>query len=479
MERSFLIENLKQLSQKQWATFVLFLKSPYFNQREDVLKLGLYLEGCSKDWSMAKLDRYYLFGLFFEEHMFKHQLLKDLFSKFQKQLRLFLAYDAFRHKVDLQQATLIEACLDNNMLKLWQQQKKQFEQKQQANEENAFIYNRLLEIEKKQGLQLGSRKEVREILELQISHLDRAYWKKRIRLAVEHISLGKVLNTGLYQDQAYIIDQLPKGIQSFRSVELYLTIYKMLYHDEVSSVVYFEQLLAYLAENYFPACDEDEIYSFYIYGINYCTANINRGNTAYYASLFRIYELLEVHERLVQNNQLSQWTFLNVVATACNLKKYSWAEAFIDKMHSYIPAKHRKNALHYNVSLLNFYKQAYDEALVSLQKVYFTDPYYALNARILELRIFYEKGEWLVLDAYFERFRIYLFRDKTLPKERKENSRIFLKCLRELSHFAHLQTANSVEQLGEFRDKLAKQKPLMHRSWLLKKVEGLLLRWNA
>ena len=189
----------------------------------------------------------------------------------------------------------------------------------------------------------------------------------------------------------------------------------------------------------------------------------------YYKSRFSIYELLDLHGRLIQNDTLSQWSFLNMVATACNLKKFKWVEIFIQNYLSYIPIHQQANVLAYNLALLSFYQKQFDQTIEHLHKVTFTDPYYSLNSRVLELRVFYEKQEWIVLDSLFERFRIYLLRNKDLSKQRKQGSQYFLKLMKLLAQLAQATVGERQNKALFLLDKIKNSKQLMHRTWLLEK----------
>lgn len=472
MNNNILVRNLRQLSAKQWRRFLDFIESPYFNQHLDTTKLAHYLYQQQANWMDEKLDRKVVFLHCFPNQVFNLQKLKDLFSKVHKQFRHFVQIEYFEKQKDWQQSALIQGALDMGLKTMWQQQNKAFE----ATPANAISAYKIWEVEKNQILQLGDRKTAQAVLEKQTQWLYFFYWKEKLRLSIEQISIAKVMSQNL-QEQAFdILEFLPDTLLKNKTIYRYRLTLEMLQQDYPKSAAVFDQLLDSIKENDFSTCTPEECYSFYVFGLNYCTARINSGDSAYYQSLFNIYELLDLHGRLIQNETLSQWSFLNMVATACNLNKFEWAKNFIQNYLPYIPADQQENVLVYNLALLSFYQKQFDQTIEHLHKVTFTDPYYSLNSRVLELRVFYEKQEWIVLDSLFERFRIYLLRNKDLPKQRKQGSLHFLKILKSLSSLSqHVGSKKSLEKEVDFlHKKIEQSKWLMHRAWLREMGELLL-----
>ena len=424
MNVNVLVLNLQQLSPKQWRLFLDFVSSPYFNKHKGVIALAKYLYTCQPTWQHRNLDRKTIFLKCFPEEVYNFQRLKDLFSKLQKQLRHFISINHFEEQEAWKQHALVQGAFALNMPTLWQQQNKKFK----ATQPSSYFAYGLLEIEKGSILKQGDRKTAQKVVENQIKWLEEFFWKERFRLAIEDLSLTKVLNLEVKNKNWSVLHNLSPELLENNTIHRYQIVFQMLQLEYPASEEKFKQLLDSIKENSFDNCTAEVAYAFYVYALNYCTASINSGHSAYYAYIFEIYELLDLHGRLIQNETISQWTFLNVVATACNLKKFDWATYFIQTYHVYIPASQRKNALNYNLALLHFYKNNYEQALEGLQNIPFANPYYALTARVLELRIFYEKKEWFVLDALFERLRIYLMRNKILSKQRKLESQYFLKC---------------------------------------------------
>lgn len=468
-----LVYNLQQLTTKQWRLFLEFVDSPYFNKHQKVVVLAKYLHTCAPSWLEKDLNRRIVFKKCFPNQIYELQKIKNIFSKLQKQLREFIAINHFQKNKEWKQSALIQASFDLNMPQLWNEQNKKYKQEYIG---SYHAYD-LLEIEKSLILKQGDRKSTQVIVDNQINWLEDFFWRERFRLAIEHISLANVLNLEVKNQNWDLLNHLPATLLDNKTISRYRLAFQMLRLDYPQSKVAFLGLLDSIKENDFSGCSPKESHAFYVYAVNYCTARANSGVAGYYKYLFEIYELMDIHGRLIQNGTLSQGTFLNIVGTASNLGKFDWATTFIQKYKIYLPLDKQKNAIVYNLSLLCFYKKEYDEALRQLHKVTFTDPHYALTARVLEIRIFYAQEEWLVLDALFERLRIYLLRDKQLPKQRKQESQHFLRLTKILTKLAQQNNYKKKQaiQIQQLLEKIDNSKWLMHRSWLKMKTNKLFL----
>lgn len=436
-----------------------------------MIKLADYLQGCSPNWVAERLHREMVFKACFPKTTFNWQLLKDTSSALLKLIRQFLLAEELGVNTELEHTLVIKGAMRNGMEEVWKRQLRLFEDSKGFS--TLLTPNHLLILEQYKNITLNSQKrsEAFQILERQVDGLDYWYWKERLRLTVEMLSVAQVLRQEINKEKIISLSSVPSGFAQYSAIVPYYLILQLLQSKYPASSTFFYQILALLRANNFPDSTEQEIYSFYVYGLNYCTAQINAGNDSYYKSLFHIFELLEQHGRLIQNERLSQWTFLNVIATACNLRKFGWATDFIQQYHTYIPIRHRQNTFHYCSALLHFYQKQYDTAVEHLLEVSGgDDPYYELNGRILQLRIFFEKQEWLLVESLMERLRIYLLRNKTLAPKRRIETQQFLKKARRLMLLIQSDMSRN-KTYGNFIKALDVEQSILHRSWLVSMAE--------
>lgn len=97
-----------------------------------------------------------------------------------------------------------------------------------------------------------------------------------------------------------------------------------------------------------------------------------------------------------------------------------WAENFIEQYKNMVTATYRETAYYYNTALLHFRKKDYLTAIKYINQVEFEDIYYALTARLLMLKIFYEQNDDILFDSNTNSILQYLKRNTSLPSVQKE-----------------------------------------------------------
>ena len=76
---------------------------------------------------------------------------------------------------------------------------------------------------------------------------------------------------------------------------------------------------------------------------------------------------------------MNPFLFKNIVSVALWLKEFEWTSNFINSYQSYLNVAHRNTYVNFALSKLRFEEKAYDEALVLLQKVEYSDIFLNLN----------------------------------------------------------------------------------------------------
>ena len=57
---------------------------------------------------------------------------------------------------------------------------------------------------------------------------------------------------------------------------------------------------------------------------------------------------------LLENGQISPWTYKNVVKLGLGLKRFEWVESFVREYSQYLSAREREDAYHFNLADLFF-----------------------------------------------------------------------------------------------------------------------------
>lgn len=231
---------------------------------------------------------------------------------------------------------------------------------------------------------------------------------------------------------------------------------------------HFKDLISNL-EKFADKLTKEDLRECYYIAQNYCAFKINQGKTEYYREVFEIFRTVINHGVLLENGQLSEGIYKNIITAGLGIGEYEWAESFIQEYAQYLSSNIRENARTFNLAYLYFHQKKYQKVIELLQNVEYSDVVYALSAKQVLLRTYYESNEYLAMDSFLDSFRIYLRRNKLISKNLKREHNNFLTFLKKL---ASLNTADG-QALKRLRKKIEETRSVIFKKWLLEKVEEL------
>lgn len=202
---------------------------------------------------------------------------------------------------------------------------------------------------------------------------------------------------------------------------------------------------------------------------NYCALKINQGKSEYYTRAFEIFKNMVDRNVLLEDGQLAEGVYKNIITTGLRAGAFPWVEEFIEAYSWFLPPGIRDNARAYNLANLYSHLRRYDRALEVLRSVEYSDTTYALGAKTILLRIYYEQGEYLALDSLIDSFRIYLRRNKQMSKNLQKEYNNFLNLVKKLTTLR----VGDKKALEEFREKVMVTSYNTPKKWLLDKIAEL------
>lgn len=238
--------------------------------------------------------------------------------------------------------------------------------------------------------------------------------------------------------------------------------------EEPGEEAHFEALLGDL-DRYGPELTKEDLRECYQIAQNYCALKINQGRAEYFQILFGVYKSIIRLDILLENNTLSEGVFKNMVTMGLNLGEYGWSEAFIRDYAGYLPSDIRENARTFNLATLYFHQKKHHAVIELLRNVEYRDVVYALGSKMLLLRTYYELDELMAMDSLMDSFRIYVRRNKVISKDLKREYINFLNYLKKLTSLS----VASPQAKSAFKQKVSASKNPTIKKWLLEKIEEL------
>ena len=175
--------------------------------------------------------------------------------------------------------------------------------------------------------------------------------------------------------------------------------------------------------------------------------------------------------RMCRLGYLTQWSYINIVTAGIRLREFEWTEQFIRTYREQLDPEVRDNVYAYNLATLYFEQGHFARALQSLQDVEFSDAFYHMAAKLIQLKSYYELDETEAFFSLIEASRKYIRRNRQLSDYQKQSNTNFLKLVSRLFNF-RLRGVQP-PQLEQLARELDSNKPFANKGWLRGKIGEL------
>ncbi|MCB0640980.1 MAG: hypothetical protein KDC44_05045 [Phaeodactylibacter sp.] len=470
MQQSRLIQVLKSLESRDFRLFEEFVHSDYFNKNEKVRALCSYILQFKPDFESSGLDKERAYECVYGSATYNRFQLNNLLSDLFQLLLFFLSVEQVRPQIDVFQGALIQQLLTRDFDRFAELELGKFEQAIEQQPFRNFTYfhqkYRLHELADRHFLRQAKRSKDPNLQEASDA-LDRYYWTSKLRIASEMISRNILLNAGY---EPHFLDDLlatNSAVVQVPAVKVYRKVVELLLAPTEASV-YFELKKELLAHStLFPP---QELQNLYGYALNFCIRQINFGHSAFYGEALDLYQALLERELLIQDGYLSMWTFRNIVTTGIRTGAFEWTEQFIETYQHDLQEQDRANAVQYNRAAYYYARKNYKAALQQLHDVEFTDNFYQIGAKTIQLKIYFELMETEALFALTTAFRKYLSRHRQLSDYHRQSNQHFIKLSLQLyklrSGKQHWSKSIYQKRFGQLQEQLQELSPVANLDWL-------------
>ena len=481
MIRSKLVEVLKDFSAGERRKFREYVLSPFFNKNKKVRGLCDYLFRYAPDFDHPDLEKEKVYQVVFEDGNYRELSINNVISDLLQLLYDFLAYQQYARKTIVRKNYLLSELLDReihhhierNARRVHQILEKSTVQNYEAFLDRYHLCDRLDQY----SLSQGSR-GYDENLQLKSDMLDLYFFCNKLRIACDMTSRNTVVNAGyechFLEDIREYYDNNFHNFQDIPALQVYHKVLQMLEDNSRQSHYYdLKDLLAVYGST-FP---QQELRILYNYALNYCVKQINHGQSAFYKEIFELYKVLLEGKIIFKNGYLTQWSYINIITAGMRLKEYEWTEQFIYTYKEALLPEEQHNVFTYNLAAFHFAKGDFNQALKELHNVEFTDAFYHLAAKMIQLKSYYELDETEPFFALVEASRKYIARNRQLSDYQRQSysnffkiaNRIYTLSLRR-EMLSNTEFEHQKEQITRF---FQNPIPMGNKNWLEKALESI------
>lgn len=291
--------------------------------------------------------------------------------------------------------------------------------------------------------------------------LDLYYFVAKLKYACKILTHQKVFNTTLEVTRmAPILAEIKdRRLHQLPAVGIYYHTYHILIDNAPEK--HFDQLLTQITAslNTFPQL---ETRSFYLFAINYCIQQTNKGFTGYLETGLGLYKESLENGILFDGGQLSPYTYKNIIGFGLKLHRFEWVGTFIEQYKAYLPNEARQDFYNFSLARLAFAEGLFEKVTQLLNSVYIRDLFTQIDAKVLLMKANYELGDFQWIEYQLDSFKQLLRRRELLAyhREHYRNFHRFLSRIMRVDPWA-------AQKKAVIQTDLEANSAVMDKEWLL------------
>lgn len=463
MKNTPLINHILTLNEVEIDQFRLWLASPLFNNRSELVELLDWIINAQiTETDQTTFTKQVAFKSLFPNNDYNDQQFRHLMSYLLQQLRQFLIWQTLQQNQVEQELLLLENLRQRGLGKAFDKQtKKVFKLLKKQPFRNQFYYFYEYQIQVKQYTFFNSNSREAKVPLKEIatnfttfSIANLLKWHCSI-LTHKSVTKEEYDTTFLEQVLAYLANGFYKNVPT---IQIYYQTYQALTKGDEANYNSLKSLILV----HFKSFPLSEIRDIILLAINFCIKKLNSGESEFLKEIFEWYKLGLQENIFIFNNELSRFTYNNITLAGLKLEEYDWTKNFIETYKNKIEIIYQHDTYYFNLALWHQFQNQYEAVQVLLQKVSFNDVLQSLHAKRILLKIYYETNAEKSLESLLDSIKIYLYRHKKLGYH-KDN---YLKLIRYTYKLVRLNPNDKAAKKA-LRQEIENEKSLLEKAWFL------------
>lgn len=466
MKNTQLWSAFSTLDKSELREFERFARSPYFNRKEQLVRLSGYLRDCLENRRQPEAQKawqatYPGAGVFDDQKMrLANSHLLELVEQFWLHRAAFT--DTGKRKLHL--AAIYRQRNLPKQARIALREAREFCANQPWRDVRYLESSHDLEWEHFQIESAAKRYEEFNLQEIS-DWIDRGFIAKKLRhvcLALSHQAVFKRNYTfGLLDSILPFVER--EALQKHPAIGLYYHACRFLSDPAAEDHFFaFREMLSAHAE----AFHAEELRALYLLAINFGVKKNNTApNPAWDRANFDLYREALSRDLLLDKGVLSHFSYNNIVIAAMRLGETDWAETFIHHYKPRLERKYRESAFNMNMARMAYLRKDYHAALLHLQRADYRDFIHSMNAKTLQMKIYFDTGETDLLESHLDSMQHYIRRQRALGYHRAN-------CLNIVRYTRSLLRCNrrDLSESASLRRQIEEEAVLTEKEWLLERI---------
>lgn len=470
MKNSQLSEILRALSKTEFREFGKFVRSPFFNNRSEVIRFYDSLKKFYPHFSSNKFTVENFFPGIYPGKKFSVVLMRKLISLMLNLLLSYLAELKFKSNELEYSLELICALKERKLFRMHEKKmllfNKHLDSLKHTMETYEYKYkaeNELRQIDEPSG-------EKARIAKLE-SPLDKIYAYFFSVILNEHLYLFSLAD-GINKEVALkmfneIMSYTEKaGYKRYPLIRLY---YLMLMLRNTRDEKYFYELFNFRkeeAQKFIPVHNSNAL----IIMIGYCEEKYLTGLIEYRKILFSLSQTL-INEDLIDPKFTEPMIFTNIIRNSSFLRETEWSIMFINKCKRGLNPAIRDSIINYVMGMVEFSRHNFGKSLQYLALANVKWRYMNYDIKKIILKVYFELGYNEELNLQIDAFKHYMKNDKETPAKSLNRHALFIKFMAELNN---LRIKENYKPAQLLKKKIEKSAYFPNKEWLMEKSGELI-----
>lgn len=483
MESNKAIDLLKSLDETELKEFADFIRSPFFNKSEVLVRLFEILEKSAPEYSGQALKKENLHKKLYPKKSFNEQSLKNRMAELSALLKEYYTMKSFKEDEMARKKSFIKELRKKRRFSLAEKQ---------ISEAIKFLNER------------GNFEEVyfKDMLEIlyesaKISTAkDEKLHKQKISYERNEHNLNYFLLNLLIINHDILSNEIEQKIRpdfnptvhflEMLNLEKYLGVleerrYK---HHPLMAIYYYSNILMEKPENeeiywklkalifkYYAKFDLSQIYNFWTILSN-CLFLLYQKNGMEFAKESHEINKFFIEKKLFPiDRAFSSEAYQNSITNAVMIKEFEWAEEFAEEFKSNIAPEAVNNKYNYCKAMICFARKKYEDSITHLSLIKPDDWFFKVYVRMYYLRNYYELGMPEQIFSLIDSFRHFMANNtEAIPGYLDD------KIKNTLDYMNKITTAKFDGKKLDYADykEAINAKTLLYKDWMVVKMKELI-----
>ncbi len=442
--------------------FKKFLESPYFNQKVELSMLFDILSSLKKSKKSEEEEYPDIFHKIYGKTLpYNSVKMNHLFSSLLKCVEEYLMIQELGMQEQLKKLNLIKAYRKRSLKKHFDyhyyDKKKQTKNSQKDSE--SFFYEYLL-LQEEYHLYANTERFISQMQHMNDA-LNNHFIVNSLKQACQGLALKNISNVSYHQEFLDVIVQyLDKNPPEDYLIQIYHQIF-LLYSEK--DQVSLDNLLTLFMKNKQTIFDKERKDIHYLL-ISFIIKKLNLGRSQPLEKvLLTLYQIGLDEGFILENNQLSPFTYRNISTIAILNKEYDWCFEFIHHYKTSLPLSLQDSFYHFCLSKYYFAIKDFKQSAQNMNKVNTEDILTMLNAKATLIKAYYELNDSVFADYQLQRLKQFLWR-KNLSTYHKTNYQNFIK-------YVNLLLNLNISKKDKIMTEIQQEKILTEKEWLIEKIK--------